>query len=34
VFPIEANQDGVNFFRCPIYGDCASTAIVIEGFGP
>jgi hypothetical protein len=34
LLPIEANQDGVNFFRCPIYGDCAATATKIEGFRP
>jgi hypothetical protein len=34
LLPIEANQEGVNFFRCPIYGDCAATATKIDGFRP
>ena len=33
LLPVEVNQDGVDFFRCPIYGDCASSAQVIPGFG-
>lgn len=32
LFPVERNQDGVRFFTCPIYGDCASTKKVLPGF--
>ncbi len=32
LLPLERNQDGVKFFRCPIYGDCSQTEQVIPGF--
>ncbi len=34
LLPVERNQRNVTFFRCPIYGDCKSTAQVIKGFEP
>jgi hypothetical protein len=34
LLPVERNQEKVDFFQCPIYGDCAATATVIKGFKP